>query len=586
MSDQVVCSRLDADEGDPDVPGNPAATLSGFADSTEFALIVIDAGGLIGFVNKSAERMFGYNRAEMVGQPLDLIIPARLRGAHSAGIARVGGGQPSKLAGKTVEVAALRRDGSEFPVELSFSVWQGPDGVAMGGLLRDVSERRQRDTRLHRLAHHDPLTGLPNRFQFNQRLEELLALGEEVAVLLFDLDGFKKVNDSLGHATGDSLLQALAIRLPAMLEANTMLARLESDEFAILLPGVGDMPKAEAIARAVHDAFMAPFSIGEHLVKLGVSIGVAIGPLHGGDCEELVASADLALSQVKPNGDCVRLFEPAMRSAVVVRRALQDELLRAIRANEFVLQYHPQIYLESGSVFGAEALLRWNHPSRGLLGPSSFLEVLESHAGALKVGSWILDEACRQSAAWRAEGLDPVVVAVNLFPVQVSTGNLAAVVQAALDRHGLPGNALELEVTERIALENDDSVLAQFRDLRAAGVALAFDDFGTGYASLSTLKRFPLSALKIDRSFVRDLLTDPQDAAIVRAVLGLARDMGFNVVAEGVESREQEAALLAMGCRIGQGFFYSQPLSAQDFTHLIKRSGSTDAATPPTSFRG
>lgn len=585
MSDQIVCSRLDTEKGDPDAPGNPAATLSGFADSTEFALIVIEASGLISFVNKSAERMFGYNRAEMVGQWLDLIIPARLRGAHSDSLARVGAGQPSKLAGKTVEVAALRRDGSEFPVELSLSVWQGPDGVAMGGLLRDVSERRQRDTRLHRLAHHDPLTGLPNRFQFNQRLEELLALGEDVAVLLLDLDGFKKVNDSLGHAAGDSLLQALAIRLPAMLEANTVLARLESDAFAILLPGVGDMPKAAAIARAVHDAFMAPFSIGEHLVKLGVSIGVAIGPLHGGDSEELVASADLALSQVKPNGDNIRLFEPAMRSAVAVRRALQDELLRAISANEFVLQYHPQIYLESGSVFGAEALLRWNHPTRGLLGPSSFLEVLESHAGALKVGSWILDEACRQSAAWRAEGLDPVVVAVNLFPVQVSTGNLAAVVQAALDRHGLPGDALELEVTERIALENDDSVLAQFRDLRAAGVALAFDDFGTGYASLSTLKRFPLSALKIDRSFVRDLLTDPQDAAIVRAVLGLARDMGFNVVAEGVESREQEAALLAMGCRIGQGFFYSQPLSAQEFAHLIKRSRSTDAVIPSTSSR-
>ncbi|WP_406873035.1 EAL domain-containing protein [Aminobacter sp. P9b] len=547
------------------------SSLGGFVENIEFALVVIDASGNITFVNKSAERMFGYARSDMVGHTLDLIIPPRLRGAHNAGIARVGSGTPSKLTGKTVEVAALRRDGSEFPIELSLSVWHGPDGVSMGGMIRDISDRRQRDMRLHRLAHQDTLTGLPNRFQFDTRLEEALAAGEQTAVLLIDLDGFKKVNDTLGHATGDTLLQALAVRLPAALEANAMVARLGSDEFAVLLRGTGSPSAGEAAANSLLQSFEKPFEIGDHLIKLGVSIGGAVAPSDGGDAEELLASADLALYRARQQGNSYRMFEPDMRNAVAVRRALQDELLRAIGAGEFVLHYQPQVCLESGKVLGAEALLRWNHPSRGLLSPADFLAVLESHSGALTVGGWILDEACRQSAEWRARGLAPISMAVNLFAVQVNAGNLAETVLTTLARHGLPANALELEVTETIALDHEERTLAPFRKLGEAGVGLAFDDFGTGHAALSTIKRFPLTLLKIDRSFIRDMLSQPQDAAIVRAVLGMARDMGLAVVAEGIETRAQEAALYAMGCRVGQGYLYSRALPAADFEHLMKR---------------
>ena len=554
----------------PKAAGEATPSLAGFVENIEFALVIIDAEGQITFVNKTAERMFGYEYDEMIGQTLDLIIPPRLRGAHEAGVAKVGSGKRSKLSGKTVEVTAQRRDGNEFPIELSLSVWNGPDGVAMGGLIRDISDRRQRDIRLHRLAHQDALTGLPNRFQFDMRLEEALEVGGQTAVLLIDLDGFRRINDTLGHATGDTLLQALAVRLPAAVEANAMVARLGSDEFAVLLRNIDDPATAAAAARTLLQSFDKPFGIGDHLLKLGVSIGGAVGPRDGADLEELLASADLALYRARQRGSSYCMFEPSMRNAVAVRRALQDELLRAIGASEFTLHYQPQVCLNSGRVVGAEALLRWNHPTRGLLEPADFLAALETHSGALTVGSWILDEACRQSAAWRAEGLAPLRMAVNLFAVQVNAGNLAETVMAALERHRLPSGALELEITETIALDNEDRTIAPFRELATAGVGLAFDDFGTGHAALSTIKRFPLTVLKLDRSFVRDLLNEPRDAAIVRAVLGMANDMAMTVVAEGIETPAQEAALLAMGCRIGQGYLYSKAIPADDFAALVR----------------
>lgn len=549
-----------------------AAALHGFIENLEFALVVINAKGDIAFVNRSAERMFGYEGSEMAGRTLDIIVPSRLRRAHYARMRRVGSGELSKLSGKTVEVTALRRDGTEFPIEISLSAWQGPDGMAIGGLIRDISDRQQRDIRLHRLAHQDPLTGLPNRVKFEISLQDALDAGEPTGLMLLDVDGFKKVSDTLGQATGDALLQALAVRLPAKLDPNAMVCRLASDDFAVLLRNIGEPAVVAAAAEDLLQAFDKPFAIGDHLLKLGASIGGVVAPQDGSNAEELLANADLALQRARKKGGSCQMFEPLLRNAVAARRELQDELLRAIGASEFVLHYQPQMRLESGKVHGAEALLRWNHPTRGLLEPADFLATLESHAGALTVGNWILDEACRQAAEWRGRGLAPVTMAVNLFQVQVSAGNLADTVMATLERHGLSANALELEITETIALDHEESTVAPFRDLAKAGVGLAFDDFGTGHAALSTLKRFPLTVLKLDRSFVRDLLNDPQDAAIVRAVLAMAADMGLTVVAEGIETRPQESALYAMGCRIGQGYLYSKALAADEFEQMMRRT--------------
>ncbi|MBA3449247.1 MAG: diguanylate cyclase [Pseudaminobacter sp.] len=364
---------------EPESPGGPdcgypaESLLPGFAATTEFALLFIDAAGVINFINEAALTMFGYDRHEMIGRTLDLIIPQRLRGAHNAGVRRVGGGQPSKLSGRTVEVAALRRDGTEFPVELSLSVWSGPDGVTMGGMIRDISERRRREARLHRLAHQDLLTGLPNRIGFGERLQAALALGEPVGVLLLQLDGFKKITESLGHTTGDSLLQALAVRLPSAMDDAALLARFGDGEFAVLLPGAADPAMAEAAAASIVAALDEAFNIGGYMLKLGCFAGVAIGPADGVDADELIAAADLALYQARQDGRRVRLFEAAMRNAVSARRALQDELLRAVEAGELVLHYQPQVDLRTGAIFGAEALLRWNHPDReGRCCPSRF----------------------------------------------------------------------------------------------------------------------------------------------------------------------------------------------------------------------
>ena len=539
----------------------------GMADANADAMVALDVHGTITFWNHAAERLFGRSREEMMAKSLDVIIPERLRAAHHAGFARVVAGEPSRLVGKSVECTALRRDGTEFPIDLSLSLWTDRHGLSLGCTIRDISERRQRDACLHRLAHHDPLTGLANRVQFQGRLEE--TAGTPVAVLLLDLDGFKGVNDSLGHGTGDTLLQALAIRLPAVLPEEAVVARLGGDEFAVLLPG-GDPLAAAGAARAVLDAFRKPFIVAGHLLPLGTSVGIALGPHHGRDADALIAAADLALYQAKGEGGRrYRLFEPTMRDQIAAREALHDELRRAIRAGEFELHYQPQVSMAEGRVLGAEALLRWRHPGRGLLAPAAFLPALETHALAAQLGWWILDEACRQNAVWRRAGLAPIRMGVNLFAAQFRAGTLAQAVEEALHRHGLPPDALELEITETIVLRHDDETLAPLRELHASGVGIAFDDFGTGYASLSTLKRFPLTRLKIDRGFVRDLLTDSDDEAIVRAVLAMGHSLGLEVIAEGVETAEQEALLLALGCQRGQGYRYGRALTPDAFAALL-----------------
>jgi diguanylate cyclase (GGDEF)-like protein/PAS domain S-box-containing protein len=549
-------------------PDRAAAALHGFAEATGLAVLVIDSAGIIRFVNPSTLRLFGYCRDEMVGHTLDLIIPPRLRGAHRAGVARVGGGQPSKLGGRPVEVSALRRDGSEFPIELSLCHWQGPDGISMGGVIRDISDKREREARLHRLANHDPLTGLPNRPQFMQRLAAALAEGGRAGVILLCAHGLGRINDNLGHAVGDALVQALAIRLTGVLDSDAVLARLGGDEFAVLLSGIDNPVASLAAAAAISETFDTPFNLGDHLLKIDASIGVALGPAHGADAEELLASADLALAESSRDiGPSFRLFEPAMRNAILARRALKDEMLHAVEAGEFVLHYQPQVELRAGTVFGAEALLRWRHPQRGLLLPNAFLPVLESHSLALRLGFWILDEACRQAARWRAAGHPAFRVSVNLFAAQVDGGLCDAVMQT-LRRHRLPPDAIEIEVTETIALGRDDQVLAPFRALRDRGVRIAFDDFGTGHASLSTLRDFPLTTLKIDRSFIRDLLTEPADAAIVQALLAMGRGMGLDVIAEGVETQAQATVLQTMGCRFAQGFLYGKALAPENFAPL------------------
>lgn len=555
------------------------STALNFSDATELAFFSINASGRIEFVNRAALQLFGYERDEMIGHPIDIIIPDRMRGAHHAGLKRVLAGGQTRLIGKTVEVVASKRDGSEVPIEMSLSLWTDERGIGMGAIICDISERRERDARLLRMANHDTLTGLVNRHHFEDLLRDSLSGNSGTAVALLDLDGFKDVNDSLGHAAGDNLLQAIAIRLPSVLPVDSTVARFGSDEFAILLPGNIGSTEAELIIRAVLEAFELLFEVAGNVFRLQASIGFALAPHHGKDADELLASADFALYKAKQlGGGTMLMFDPEMRNLSINRRAIQDELRRALQDDELVLHYQPQVSLSDGHVSGMEALIRWQHPERGLLFPGVFLSALESSALALPIGWWVLDEACRQAARWKATGIPSAKVSVNLFAAQYRSTTLVQHVMDTLAAHGLDPSELCLEVTETIALLNDDNAQVAVRTLRDLGVGIAFDDFGTGYASLSSLQRFPLTTLKIDRRFVSDIQTNPHDAAITRAMLTMGNDLGLETIAEGIETEEQELALRALGCKTGQGYRFGKGLPPEQATAFLQSAAESRRA--------
>lgn len=546
------------------------STVMNFSDATELAFFALDAAGRIEFVNRAALKLFGYDQDEMIGQLIDIIIPDRFRGAHHAGLARVLAGGTTKLIGKTVEVVARKRDQTEVPIEISLSLWNDERGVGLGAVIHDITDRRERDARLLRMANQDTLTGLSNRHRFENLLQEVLSEDKSATIALIDVDDFKDVNDSLGHAVGDALLHAVAVRLPSVLAADVTVARFGGDEFAILLPGHKPADEAMAAIDAALSAFETPFDVGGHVFQLAASIGIALAPQHGADAEELLASADFALFRAKQaGGGTMLMFEPEMRSASLARRATQDELLRALKNGELVLYYQPQVSLEDGRIHGVEALIRWQHPRHGLLYPTDFLPAVESSALALPIGWWVLREACRQAAEWRAIGLPPIKVSINLFAAQYRAVTLVQHVISALAEHKLPPSALGLEVTETIALLNDDNAVAAVHRLRDLGVGIAFDDFGTGFASLSSLQRFPLTTLKIDRTFISEMTENPHDAAITRAMLMMSAELGLETIAEGIETEEQERALRRLGCKAGQGYRYGRALPPDQTAVLL-----------------
>lgn len=546
-----------------DLPTN-ARMAHDFAAAMNLALIVVDGHGDIQFANKAFCCMFGYEAEEVRGRPITIIIPERMRGAHTAGMANVAAGAKPGLGGKAVEVSALKSDGSEFPIEITLSTWKTETGFWAGAAIKDISERRERDAKLLRLASHDTLTGLQNRHEFMTSLGQFLGSGHSCTLLLMDLDGFKDVNDTHGHVVGDSLLQAVAVRIPYLLGDKASVCRLGGDEFAVRYADSGDPLMAQKEAAKILDAFRKPFSLGGLDLELGVSIGIAIAPLHGGDADELLASADFALYRAKAaGGRSYRFFEPSMRSESQAKREMRDELRRAMREGELELYYQPQVELASRRIVGFEALIRWNHPRHGLMLPGQFLPSLEQSSLATEIGWWTIDEACRMAARLAEDG-QSCKVAVNLFAQQFRAANLQDRVIEAVVRHSIEPASLELEVTEEVTLNDDEASLQTLNSIRDIGVGVAFDDFGTGYASLSSLQRYPLTTLKIDKAFIRDIQTSASDAAIARALVAMSREMGLSTIAEGIETEAQAAVLLAMGCTHGQGYLYGRPMPARD----------------------
>ncbi len=540
------------------------ARFENIAATSPDAIICSNSEGEVTFWNRSAERLFGYSADEIVEHTSEVIVPESWRRIYYAELDRLRHGLKLQLADRTIELSGLHKDGTEFPAEFSLSTWQEGNTTSVGAIVRDITERRQNEERLFRLASLDALTDLPNRGAWRERLAETLAAEKPATVLLLDLDGFKEVNDTLGHSAGDSVLKQVAARLKSTCETAIMVARLGGDEFVVLLPG-NDERQANAVATQLISTLTQRYDFAGQTCEVGVSIGMAFAPQHSARPEELLGAADLALYRAKAGGKGrYEIFAPALREVAVARRAFQLELRRAFESGEFELFYQPQVSTGDRRLTGAEALMRWNHPERGLLSPASFMEVLSHKPSAAAVGEWTLRTACRQAAEWRAI-IPGFRIGINLFEAQFRSGRLLTSVRETLEDSNLPAEAVELEIVENILLHSDPMMLKLLQELREMGVGLAFDDYGTGFASLSLLKQYPVSRLKIDRSFVRDVNTDPEDAAVVNVVLYLGRSFEMEVIAEGVETEAQLDFLKANGCPEAQGYLFGKPVPAEEF---------------------
>jgi diguanylate cyclase (GGDEF)-like protein/PAS domain S-box-containing protein len=548
-------------------------TLSAVIDASPVAIVCSDLDRRIMLWSRAAEQLYGYAADETIGKPVKIVPPegqAQSRELYQ----RARAGESIR----DVEVRRRRKDGSFVDVKLAAAPMYHPDGTVRGVAWahEDITDRKCAEEQLKRLAHYDPLTGLPNRLSLRKELERLLSGDDGCAptsVALFDLDGFKDVNDTLGHSIGDRLLIEVGRRLIESTQRrgdSGQVFRLGGDEFVVVIPDCGDPLVIGDIVDTVLKRIAEPFRIDEQALHLGGSAGVAIAPNDGASVDDLIANADLALYQAKSDGGrTYRLFMPVLRAQAQSRRGLDLELRRAFAEDELEIYFQPEIRLADRAVVGAEALLRWRHPEQGILAPWVFIEALADSSIALNVGRWILRSACTQAVAWRAMGLPLERIAVNLFPTQLYGDGLLKDVEDALRISGLPAEALELEITENIALNYEDAI-EPLQKLSAQGVRLAFDDFGTGYASLSYLTRFPLSRIKIDRSFVQHITDNPEHAAIVRALIAMAHNLGLEVIAEGVETEAQAAFLLAERCQEAQGFLYAKPLPAAAFEDYLR----------------
>ncbi len=479
---------------------------------------------------------------------------------------------------------ATRKSGSELQaIGDGRMVAVSYEPTAEGGWVatyEDVSERRRAEERAVFLARHDGLTRLPNRVLFHERVGQALAQvgrGAQAAVLCLDLDRFKAVNDTLGHPAGDALLQAVADRLQACVREVDTVARLGGDEFAVVQVGLDSPADVELLARRIVDVLSQPYGLDGHHVVIGTSVGVALAPNDGALPDVLLKNADIALYRAKLEGrGTYRFFEPEMDIRLQARRALELDLRSAMAAGEFELFYQPLLDLTSNQICGFEALMRWRHPTHGLVNPAEFIPVAEEIGLIVPLGEWALSQACTEAASWPGS----IKVAVNLSPVQFKSSNLVQAVTDALDRSGLPARRLELEITESVLLQNNKATLATLHDLRGLGVRIAMDDFGTGYSSLSYLRSFPFDKIKIDQSFIRDLCAKPDSIAIVRAVTGLGASLGMMTTAEGVETQEQLAHLRIECCTEVQGYLLSRPCPASDVADLLQRSQAKNWLDP------
>jgi diguanylate cyclase (GGDEF)-like protein/PAS domain S-box-containing protein len=548
-------------------------TLNSIGD----AVICIDVTGKVTYLNTACESNTGWSRDEAAGRPIAevfRIVDASTRESTQNPMTEAI--RQNKTVGLTPNSVLIRRDGSEVAIEDSAAPIHDRRGQVTGAVMvfHDVSSARALSLRMSYLAQHDSLTDLPNRTLLNDRLNRAIVLaerhGQRLAVLFLDVDRFKHVNDSVGHAIGDRLLQSLARRLLTCVRNSDTVSRQGGDEFVILLSEVTHAADAAVSAEKLLLALGEPHRIDQHDLQVTVSIGIATYPDDGTDAETLLKRADFAMYHAKDRGrnNC-QFFEPRMNVRAVERQSLENELRHALERREFALHYQPKMNLRSGAITGIEALIRWHHPQRGLVLPAQFIPIAEECGFIVPIGQWVLRESCQQAKTWRDAGLPATRMAINVSTVELRARNFLAGLRDILLETGLDPLHLEFELTETFLMQDATSTATVLRAISELGVRLTLDDFGTGYSSLSHLKRFPIGTLKIDQSFVRDVTTDADDASIVSAMINMGKSLHMRVVAEGIETPQQLAFLREQNCPEGQGYYFSRPVTAGEFTKYL-----------------
>lgn len=554
------------------------ATLSCSGD----AVLITDSAGHITHLNAPAEQLTGWRREDAVGHALGKVFQIVDCVTRQPLIEKIIG-EADKIARTSTSCILIGRDGSEVQIKNSSAHTRDRHGKVNGtvSVFHSLRATQAKTIELSHLAQHDFLTDLPNRLLLNDRITQAISFAtrynQQLAVMFVDLDLFKRINDSFGHTVGDKLLQAVAGRIVSCVRRSDTVSRHGGDEFVVLLSQVGHAEDAVFIARKILASLAEPYLIDQKHVQINASIGVSTFPGDGQDAETLIHKADTAMYDAKKLGrNNFQFFKAEMQARVLEWRSLEGNLRGALDRDEFLLHYQPKIDLKTGEISGVEALLRWKHPERGLIQPLQFVPIAEESGLIVPIGQWVLLEACRQARAWLDAGLPPVRVAVNVSALEFMAKDFVSGVRAALISTGVAPQTLELELTETVLMLDAEAAVRSLHALKAIGVQLAVDDFGTGYSSFSYLRRFPLDALKVDRSFVNEISPNSANATILSAMINIGKSLNHRVVAEGVETRDQLHFLQKEGCSEGQGFFFCHPVIADKFAEFLQ-SGVREA---------